>query len=118
MNSEQNRTFNVLLVEDDVDIWEMLSVILLEDNVELTWARTGRQAITKVGQEHFDLVMLDLGLPDINGFEVLKALKGDSETPRFPVLIITALNATRDKLLGFELGASDYLTKPFDILWP
>lgn len=115
MKSAVNRSFQVLLVEDDVDIWEMLSVLLLEDHVDLSWARTGCQAIAKAEAEHFDLIMLDLGLPDINGFEILKALKGSSGTDGVPVLIITALNATRDKLLGFELGASDYLTKPFEV---
>ena len=78
MNTEENRAYNVLLVEDDVDIWEMLSVILLEDNVELTWARTGRQAMSKLTDHRYDLVMLDLGLPDINGFDVLRAIKGES----------------------------------------
>lgn len=115
MKSEVTTPFNVLLVEDDVDIWEMLSVLLLEDNVDLTWARTGHQAIVKSSENNFDLIMLDLGLPDLNGFEVLKQLKASSHSASAPVLIITALNATRDKLLGFELGAADYLTKPFEV---
>src|SRR5690606_24429185 len=66
-------------------------------------------------EEDFDLIVLDLGLPDINGFEVLKKVKSMSRAEDTPVLIITALNATRDKLLGFDLGASDYLTKPFEV---
>ncbi len=115
MKSEMTTPFSVLLVEDDVDIWEMLSILLLEDNVDLAWARTGRQALAKSEENDFDLIMLDLGLPDLNGFEVLKELKQSTHSASTPVLIITAMNATRDKLLGFDLGASDYLTKPFEV---
>jgi len=115
MTCNPERPFQVLLVEDDVDIWEMLSVILLEDHVELSWARTGRDALRQVGEQEFDLVMLDLGLPDVNGFEVLRHLRALPRITSTPVLIITALNATRDKISGFELGAADYLTKPFEV---
>lgn len=109
------KPYLVLLVEDDVDIWDMLSVMLLEDNVELSWARTGRDALRQYEEQEFDLVMLDLGLPDVNGFEVLRQMNAGQAMINTPVLIITALNATRDKLSGFELGAADYLTKPFEV---
>ncbi|HAV64033.1 MAG TPA: hypothetical protein DCY13_16910 [Verrucomicrobiales bacterium] len=115
MNDSSSSRFTVLLVEDDVDIWEMLSVLLLEDGVDLNWSRTGRKALAQVEEQEFDLIILDLGLPDLNGFEVLRQLKCAPRTAGTPVLIITALNATRDKLMGFELGAADYLTKPFEV---
>ena len=107
--------FSVLLVEDDVDIWEMLSMLLLEDNVELCWSRTGHDALQQVDKQDFDLIMLDLGLPDLNGFEVLRRLRARPQVGNTPVLILTALDATRDKLSGFDLGAADYLTKPFEV---
>ncbi len=115
MSALPQKPFAVLLVEDDVDIWEMLSVLLLEDNVELFWSRTGHDALQQVDRQDFDLIMLDLGLPDLNGFEVLRRLRGRPRVVNTPVLILTALNATRDKLSGFELGAADYLTKPFEV---
>ena len=115
MSEQINKPFTVLLVEDDVDIWEMLSVLLVEDNVEVSWARNGRSALDQSAERGFDLIILDLGLPDINGFEVLRQIKARPRASTTPVLIITALNATRDKLVGFELGAADYLTKPFEV---
>jgi CheY-like chemotaxis protein/HPt (histidine-containing phosphotransfer) domain-containing protein len=115
MKAEPDKPFAVLLVEDDVDIWEMLSALLLEDHVELSWSRTGKDALQQVEQGHYDLVMLDLGLPDVNGFEVLRQMQARIQDTNTPVLIITALDATKDKLIGFELGAADYLTKPFEV---
>ena len=77
--------FSVLLVEDDVDIWEMLSMLLLEDNVELCWSRTGHDALQQVDKQDFDLIMLDLGLPDLNGFEVLRRLRARPRVTNTPV---------------------------------
>ena len=65
-------------------------------------------------EEHFDLILLDLGLPGVNGFELLRQLKESPETQAIPVIVLTAWNSTADKLRGFELGAVDYLTKPFE----
>ncbi len=90
-------------------------MLLLEDNVELCWSRTGHDALQQVDKQDFDLIMLDLGLPDLNGFEVLRRLRARPRVTNTPVLILTALNATRDKLSGFDLGAADYLTKPFEV---
>ena len=66
------------------------------------------------GEKHFDLILLDLGLPGVNGFEVLRQLKESPQTEPTPVIVLTAWNATADKLRAFELGATDYLTKPFE----
>ena len=90
-------------------------MLLLEDNVELCWSRTGHDALQQVDKQDFDLIMLDLGLPDLNGFEVLRRLRARPQVGNTPVLILTALDATRDKLSGFDLGAADYLTKPFEV---
>src|SRR6185369_12007663 len=65
-------------------------------------------------EQRFDLILLDLGLPGINGFEVLKSLKELPGLDHLPVIVLTAWNSTEDKLRGFELGAVDYLTKPFE----
>ncbi|HUE37513.1 MAG TPA: response regulator [Candidatus Acidoferrum sp.] len=105
---------NVLLVEDDPQMHEVLSALLHEDNITLANAANAQQALTMVRENHFDLMLLDLGLPGMNGFEVLRQLKEKPLERPVPVIVLTAWNSTTDKLRGFELGAVDYLTKPFE----
>jgi len=105
---------HVLLVEDDPGTPEVLSVLLHEDNVNLTSAGNATEALTIAQSKHFDLILLDLGLPGVDGFEVLRQLKELPATQSIPVIVLTAWNSTSDKLRGFELGAVDYLTKPFE----
>ncbi len=104
----------ILLVEDDLKMQEVLTALLREDNIVLSSASTAEQAMAQVQENKFDLVLLDLGLPGTNGFEVLRQLKSSPETKSIPVIVLTAWNSTTDKLRGFELGATDYLTKPFE----
>ena len=103
----------VLLVEDDPQMPELLAALLSEANIALVHAPNAAEALRLVHDRHIDLVLLDLGLPDINGFELLRQLKEAPETQPIPVIVLTAWNSTSDKLRGFELGATDYLTKPF-----
>src|SRR5256885_9797137 len=105
---------HVLLVEHDPGTPEILGVLLHEDNVNLTGAKDAIEAMTLAQAKHFDLILLDLGLPGVNGFELLRQLKELPETQSIPVIVLTAWNSTTDKLRGFELGAVDYLTKPFE----
>ncbi len=105
---------NVLLVEDDPKMHEVLSALLHEDNIILTNAPNAQQAIAMVRERHYDLMLLDLGLPGLNGFEVLRQLKENPLERPIPIIVLTAWNSTTDKLRGFELGAVDYLTKPFE----
>jgi len=102
-----------LLVEDDPRMPELMTG-LLEDRVVLSSATDGPQALRLVRERSFDLILLDLGLPGMNGFEVLQQLKESPATQHIPVIVLTAWNSTADKLRGFELGAADYLTKPFE----
>ncbi len=105
---------NVLVVEDDPHMREVLAVLLADEQTLLSSARSAAEALACVGSKHIDLILLDLGLPGMNGFELLKQLKNQPETSMIPVIVLTAWNSTGDKLRGFELGASDYLTKPFE----
>jgi CheY-like chemotaxis protein/HPt (histidine-containing phosphotransfer) domain-containing protein len=105
---------NVLLVEDDPKMHEVLSALLLEDNIQLAHAADGAIAMTMVRERQFDLMLLDLGLPGLNGFDVLRQLMEHPPERPVPVIVLTAWNSTTDKLRGFELGAIDYLTKPFE----
>ena len=104
----------VLLVEDDPKLPELLAALLQDANISLTNATNAADAMMLVRDSHFDLVLLDLGLPGANGFEFLKQLREAPETEHIPVVVLTAWNATSDKVRGFELGATDYLTKPFE----
>lgn len=101
---------NILLVEDDRKICEMISDFLISENYSINTAADGRRAIELFQTQSFDLVLLDLMLPKSSGLEVLKAIRRDSV---IPVIVVTARDSDTDKMLGFNLGADDYLTKPF-----
>jgi len=105
----------VLLVDDDPRLPELLSDLLQESNIVLRSAANADQATRMLAESHVDLVLLDLGLPGVDGFEILRRLKAAPETQSLPVIVLTAWNGTDDKLKGFELGATDYLTKPFEV---
>src|SRR5438552_9389354 len=105
---------NVLLVEDDPRLPDLLATLLHDDNIKLTCAVEATAALKLAKQDHFELILLDLGLPGLNGFDLLRQFKELPETQGIPVIVLTAWNSTSDKLRGFELGAVDYLTKPFE----
>jgi CheY-like chemotaxis protein/HPt (histidine-containing phosphotransfer) domain-containing protein len=105
---------HVLLVEDDPRMAEVLSGLLQDDHITLTSARNASEGLKLARGQPCDLILLDLGLPGVNGFELLRQLKECPETQTIPVIVLTAWNSTTDKLRGFELGAVDYLTKPFE----
>jgi CheY-like chemotaxis protein/nitrogen-specific signal transduction histidine kinase len=108
------RESSVLLVEDDPAMPEVLAALLHEDNIVLRSAKTAAEALAKAREERYDLILLDLGLPNVDGFSLLRQLKEFPETQSIPVIVLTAWNSTDDKLRGFQLGAVDYLTKPFE----
>ena len=93
---------------------EVLAALLSADGITLNTATNANVALGLVRREPFDLILLDLGLPDTDGFELLKQFKELPETRTAPVIVLTAWNGTKDKLRGFELGAVDYITKPFE----
>ena len=104
----------VLLVEDDPQMWEVLRALLLDDHILLTGAKDAAESLARLRETPYDLILLDLGLPGMNGFDLLRQFKESPETEAIPVIVLTAWNSTADKLRGFELGAVDYLTKPFE----
>jgi CheY-like chemotaxis protein/HPt (histidine-containing phosphotransfer) domain-containing protein len=107
----------VLLVEDDLELQRVISSLLQEDNVVITSAVDATGALALAQEKIPDAIVLDLGLPGgINGYDVLQQLKADPRTESIPVIVLTAWNRTADKVRGFELGAVDYLTKPFESL--
>src|SRR5262245_6243632 len=104
----------VLLIEDDPKLAEVLSALLHADHITLESVGNASDALAPAREGKFDLILLDLGLPDANGFDLLSTLKELPETQTIPVIVLTAWNSTNDKLRGFELGAVDYVTKPFE----
>jgi two-component system OmpR family response regulator len=101
----------ILIVEDDVSLAAGLGRILQAEGFATDIAARGEQAVEAARQERFDLVILDIGLPGMDGFEVLRRLR--SEAQRMPVLVLTARDAVGDRVHGLDLGADDYMAKPF-----
>jgi DNA-binding response OmpR family regulator len=104
---------NLFLVEDDLEFGRALQAALQDQGHKVVWVRLAKAALESISAERCDAVLLDLGLPDANGFDVLRALRAQGQT--FPILVISARNGLEDRLGGFDLGADDYLIKPFDI---
>jgi DNA-binding response OmpR family regulator len=100
----------LLVVEDDSSISELLTLYLSREGYAVAAASDGARGVELAGSERPMLVILDLMLPDMSGIDVLKAIRGFSSVP---VIILTARDADQDKILGLELGADDYMTKPF-----
>ena len=103
----------LLVVEDDALLAEGLTSVLTRAGHVVEHARTGRHADILLVDQAFDLVVLDVGLPDIDGFEVLRRLRQRHSTTN--VLVLTARDAVEDRVRGLDLGADDYLTKPFSV---
>ncbi len=103
----------ILVVEDEEDILELVRYNLAREGYEVICAESGEDALRKARTAPVDLMVLDLMLPGMNGIEVLKALKKNEKTRNFPVIILTAKGEEADIVAGLELGADDYITKPF-----
>lgn len=100
----------ILLVEDDVRLREIVRKYLVHDNYEVLEAGTGAEAFRLLEEQQFNLVLLDVMLPDTDGWTILRHIK---ENLHVPVIMMTARSEEDDKLFGFDLGADDYVTKPF-----
>jgi two-component system alkaline phosphatase synthesis response regulator PhoP len=104
---------HILIAEDDHDIAELISHYLTKAGWSVYVARTGDQALAYVRNHGVDVVILDLMLPGMSGFEVCKALRAERATAHLPVLMLTARTEESDRVKGLELGADDYISKPF-----
>jgi DNA-binding response OmpR family regulator len=102
----------ILLVDDEESIQKLLAYPLEREGYRVLQARDGEEALTRFASERVDLVVLDIMLPKLDGLEVCKRLRAESEVP---IIMLTARDDELDKVLGLELGADDYITKPFSI---
>lgn len=103
----------VLIIEDDKDIAELVEFNLRQEKLGTEICANGALALSKIRRAPPDMVILDLMLPDMGGLEICKALKNDPKTKDVPIIILTAKTEELDRVVGFEVGADDYLTKPF-----
>ena len=103
----------VLIVEDDPDIVDILSYNLKQADLKVTSVPDGSSALAEVKRRLPDLILLDLMLPKVDGLEVCRLLKSEPETKNVPIIMITAKGEEVDRIVGLELGADDYITKPF-----
>ena len=103
----------ILIIEDDQDIVEMLEYNLREEGYDTFSALNGKDGIALAKKEQPNLIILDIMLPILDGFEVCRMLKSDEIAAQIPVIILSAKSQETDKIVGLELGADDYVTKPF-----
>lgn len=103
----------ILLVEDDRPLGEGIRTALKPEGYTVDWLQDGASALHALSHESFDLAILDLGLPRLDGLEVLRRLRAAANA--VPVLVLTARDATTDRIAGLDAGADDYLVKPFDV---
>jgi phosphate regulon transcriptional regulator PhoB len=107
------RSARVLVVEDEPDVAEMIRYNLAREGYDVRVASNGADALRQIKETKPDVVLLDIMVPQLNGWEICRRLKQDRETKAIPVIMVTGRVEEGDKVLGFELGADDYVTKPF-----
>jgi len=112
---DPNRPTKVLVVDDEEDVRSTLCEFLGEHGFAAVEAADGEEALAKSFTEKPDLILLDLRLPKVDGYQVCQTLKGNPITSVIPIIMVTALNATPQKVMGMEYGADDYIEKPFDL---
>lgn len=103
----------VLIVDDEYPIRELIKYNVEKDNFSVIDVENGTQALIKSRSEKPDIIILDLMLPDMSGLDICRVLKGDAETSSIPIIMVTAKTEDSDIITGLELGADDYITKPF-----
>lgn len=103
----------VLIVEDEESLLKLETILLTVKGFEVVGAFTGKMAMDKLASEEFDLVLLDIMLPDIDGFEVCRQIRKDERTARLPIIMLTGKKTQEDHDKGVLCGANAYLTKPF-----
>ncbi|OED37966.1 DNA-binding response regulator [Chromatiales bacterium (ex Bugula neritina AB1)] len=104
----------ILLVEDDPDLSELIALQLQDIMCESTRISNGREALDRASTEEFDMLILDIMLPEVDGLEICRTVRGQNS--QIPILMLTAKSSELDRVLGLELGADDYMTKPFSTL--
>ncbi len=105
---------HLLVIDDEADLLTLLESRLRHSGYDVSTALTAAEGLAAAVRNKPDLILLDISLPDGDGFDVCKSLRGQASTRRIPVIMLTARGAATDEVLGLELGADDYVTKPYD----
>jgi two-component system alkaline phosphatase synthesis response regulator PhoP len=103
----------ILIIEDEKDILELLQLYLKRDGYDVHIAKDGEAGLRKASRERYDLILLDLMLPQVDGLEICRNLRSHPQTSQVPIIMITAKTEESDRIVGLEMGADDYITKPF-----
>lgn len=106
-----SKMYHILVVEDEMSIAELIQINLIQSGYHCTYVLDGEQAAEKIEEQDFDLILLDIMLPKIDGYELLEYIKPTNT----PVIFISAKETVKDRIRGIKLGADDYIVKPFDI---
>jgi len=109
---EENK--KILIVEDDQHIRKLLTILIRKEDVEIDEAVEGNEALQKLQDNRYDLVILDIMMPNVDGFSILKELREKPATAQLPVIIVTAKTEDKDLMRGYSMGANYYITKPFE----
>jgi DNA-binding response OmpR family regulator len=104
----------ILIVDDEPDIRSILDILLKSDGYNTMLADSGKSALDQVAQKVPDLILLDIIMPDMDGYQVARQLRQDPATKNIPIIMVSARNEDIDEVLGLELGADDYIRKPFE----
>jgi DNA-binding response OmpR family regulator len=113
--SDSDAPLRVAVIEDDPDVAYTISLHLEREGYRVEGYSSGHEGLTAVQGGHFDFLILDLNLPDLDGLTICRELRRDTATRTLPILMLTARASERDRVTGLELGADDYLTKPFSV---
>jgi len=105
----------IIVIDDELDILDLVQISLEADGFEVITASSGKEALAKIRQELPDLILLDLMMPEMDGYEVMNVLQSDKQTRNVPIIMLTALAQSDDKVKGLSEGAYDYITKPFEL---
>ena len=114
LNRIENKNCKILVVDDVSQNIQVIGNILYENNYQVSFALSGPEALTLLNHEHYDLILLDILMPGMDGYEVCKIVKANQKISHIPIIFLTAKSDTDSILKGFELGAVDYLSKPFN----
>ncbi len=109
------KQFLILIVDDVEENVQLLGNILQEQNYDVSFASNGKYALDILESETPDLIMLDIMMPDMDGFEICKKIKENPKSKDIPIIFLTAKTQKEDVIKGFEMGAVDYVTKPFEL---
>ena len=114
--TELPRRFRALVVDDERDFRHLMTVFLQRSGmpIDVVAVSTGAEAVVQAQADTFDLILLDVMMPEMDGFEVCRRLRGAARTSAIPILMLTALDEATDRTRGFLAGTDDYLAKPFD----